>query len=539
MAETEPHSDSDHDHHDDGHGHIQLQYQPALPIPNGKLILWLFLSTEIMFFAALIGTYIVIRFGAPSGTWPRPHDVHLIETIGAFNTFVLICSSVTIVLALEMARTNKAAMAKGLLFLTLLLGGVFLGVKMFEYSSKFSHGIYPSKPHSLLYDKPDVYYVAAVKKSLIAKRKEIEDRAAEKEGEDKGMLSDEEKSKRDLYTGLLNNLVFWTEAIATQSDDRSYTLARAEVVELKEKLESAAGEQEDDASAELKRQLEETNKLLESIDGLIALTHSRSDNPNKRLGAIVSLAYYVNRHEELEAENAALKRRQNSLRKEHDSLVDSIDPWVKRRSDLTAKIAELGPQVEQRNKLSEEQAKLTEEKTKLTAGDEAEEEDATEEGAEKEVKELTAEQKKRLTEIDARLSEIEKEIAKISGEFDPLQDELTGVDKVLPELEKRRDALKARVDFLPSLMELDEQGLNATHHFKLPMMIPSGNMWASTYFLLTGFHAIHVLVGLIAFAFVLPIRLTPQRAGILENLGLYWHFVDLVWIFLFPLLYLF
>ena len=39
-------------------------YQPALPIPNGKTCLWLFLSTEIMFFAGLIGTYIVLRFGA-------------------------------------------------------------------------------------------------------------------------------------------------------------------------------------------------------------------------------------------------------------------------------------------------------------------------------------------------------------------------------------------------------------------------------------------------------------------------------------------
>ena len=71
------------------------------------------------------------------------------------------------------------------------------------------------------------------------------------------------------------------------------------------------------------------------------------------------------------------------------------------------------------------------------------------------------------------------------------------------------------------------------------MVIPSGNMWASTYFFLTGFHAIHVLVGLIVFAIGLCLQLTPERAGFIENIGLYWHFVDLVWIFLFPLLYLF
>src|SRR5882672_11016002 len=82
-----------------GHGHLTLQYHPGLPLSNGKLIIWLFLSTEIMFFAGLIGTYIVLRFGAP--TWPLPREVHLQEFVGAFNTFVLICSSVTIVLALE------------------------------------------------------------------------------------------------------------------------------------------------------------------------------------------------------------------------------------------------------------------------------------------------------------------------------------------------------------------------------------------------------------------------------------------------------
>ena len=71
------------------------------------------------------------------------------------------------------------------------------------------------------------------------------------------------------------------------------------------------------------------------------------------------------------------------------------------------------------------------------------------------------------------------------------------------------------------------------------MMIPGGNMWASTYFLLTGFHALHVLVGLIIFAIALPWQLNASRANFLENAGLYWHFVDLVWIFLFPLLYLF
>src|SRR5437764_3559876 len=73
----------------------------AMPLPNPKLAMWLFLVTEIMFFTALIGVYMLIRNGMPTRDmpWPSPHDVHLVEWIGAANTFVLIFSSLTVVLA--------------------------------------------------------------------------------------------------------------------------------------------------------------------------------------------------------------------------------------------------------------------------------------------------------------------------------------------------------------------------------------------------------------------------------------------------------
>ena len=146
--------------------HVKLQYQPSLPIGNGKLCLWLFLSTEIMFFAGLIGTYIVLRFGAPANTWPARTTCTWPRIVGAFNTFVLICSSVTIVLALEAARQNQAGLAKLWMVATFLLGSVFLGVKAYEYNEKFAHGIYPQKPRSLIYEKADLYYVQAVRAKL-------------------------------------------------------------------------------------------------------------------------------------------------------------------------------------------------------------------------------------------------------------------------------------------------------------------------------------------------------------------------------------
>jgi cytochrome c oxidase subunit 3 len=81
------------------------------------------------------------------------------------------------------------------------------------------------------------------------------------------------------------------------------------------------------------------------------------------------------------------------------------------------------------------------------------------------------------------------------------------------------------------------ENLDVTYH-----IIPYGNLWASCYFALTGFHALHVLGGLVVFTIILIMafmkKLGPQHDGFIEYTGLYWHFVDIVWIFLFPLLYL-
>jgi cytochrome c oxidase subunit 3 len=62
------------------------------------------------------------------------------------------------------------------------------------------------------------------------------------------------------------------------------------------------------------------------------------------------------------------------------------------------------------------------------------------------------------------------------------------------------------------------------------------------YFVMTGAHAIHLIVGLVLLAVMIVSitrgRLKPERSGTLEIAGLYWHLIDLVWIFLYPLLYL-
>jgi cytochrome c oxidase subunit 3 len=95
---------------------------------------------------------------------------------------------------------------------------------------------------------------------------------------------------------------------------------------------------------------------------------------------------------------------------------------------------------------------------------------------------------------------------------------------------------------LEKIQQNYQQLVNGDEHLHLSPTIPFGNMWASCYFALTGFHALHVLGGLVVFAIILIMalvgRLGIQHALMFELVGLYWHFVDIVWIFLFPLLYL-
>ncbi|MBI3321310.1 MAG: heme-copper oxidase subunit III [Candidatus Omnitrophica bacterium] len=113
----------------------------ATGIPNGKLGMWVFLASEVMFFTGLIGAYLVLRLGHPH--WPGPEG-HLSVPLGTTNTLLLIGSSVTIVLALSASQRGAIARARWWLLSTALLGSGFLVIKGFEYAAKFAHHIVPS-----------------------------------------------------------------------------------------------------------------------------------------------------------------------------------------------------------------------------------------------------------------------------------------------------------------------------------------------------------------------------------------------------------
>jgi cytochrome c oxidase subunit 3 len=106
-----------------------------------SLGMWVFIAQEIMFFGGLFLTYTIYR-----GLYPRAFaeaSHHLDWKLGAFNTAVLIGSSLTMALAVHAAAVGHRKKIVTWLLLTILLGGVFLGVKVVEYADKFEHHLVP------------------------------------------------------------------------------------------------------------------------------------------------------------------------------------------------------------------------------------------------------------------------------------------------------------------------------------------------------------------------------------------------------------
>jgi cytochrome c oxidase subunit 3 len=113
-----------------------LTARPDTGLYNGKLGIWLFLASEVMLFGALFTSYLFMRLGAEDGTWPS----HVLSIpLGLFNTGVLIVSSITMVYAWVALKERKFNQYRLFLGATIFCGLVFLGVKGYEYKTKYDH----------------------------------------------------------------------------------------------------------------------------------------------------------------------------------------------------------------------------------------------------------------------------------------------------------------------------------------------------------------------------------------------------------------
>jgi len=398
----------------------------GLPLPNGKLALWLFLVTEIMFFTGLIGTYLILRNGTPTVAhpWPAPHEVHLDERIGAGNTFVLICSSLTMVLAHY--ALSKGDVRKTLIYVgvTLTLGTLFLVVKFFEYKSKCEHGILPG----YVFDNLDGYRTATRPNKLT------------------------EKVMPDYH---------FDQAIGGKIEDEDSQAPRAR--------DGQAG------AVYIMKVRWQANRLL--------MHGSPSEETRKGLESLL--------HDTREPlQGSEIRKRMEEINKKYSSVPK---PAFKDTDDDLTKEDRIAGVLKD--------VKKNEGKKHSDA--------AVEDSA------------KLLDEVDYRpLGPVAVARRVHNPKFKHGHHEASGSDKEEPGL-------------------LDEE---ENHELHLSPVIPNGNLWASCYFVMTGFHALHVLGGLVIFVILLLMgavgKLGKQHESMVELTGLYWHFVDIVWIFLFPLLYL-
>ena len=109
----------------------------ATGIPTGRLAIWWVLASEVVIFGGLLASYLMFRLGHPE--WADAAAVTN-TWIGAFNTFVLLSSSLTAVLAHQAAENGDGKLAAKYLVFTIIGACVFLGVKSYEWWYEISHG---------------------------------------------------------------------------------------------------------------------------------------------------------------------------------------------------------------------------------------------------------------------------------------------------------------------------------------------------------------------------------------------------------------
>jgi cytochrome c oxidase subunit 3 len=129
-------------------GHMEHHPRLQHHFPNmhdqkhaSTLGMWLFLVQEVMFFGGLFLAYTVYRTLYFDAFAAGSH--HLDVKLGGFNTAVLICSSLTMALGVYASANGKGKACAGWLLATVVLGSVFLGVKVVEYADKFKNHLVP------------------------------------------------------------------------------------------------------------------------------------------------------------------------------------------------------------------------------------------------------------------------------------------------------------------------------------------------------------------------------------------------------------
>ena len=136
-AAHDSHGDHGHDH---GHGHAAggHGHHTSLGLSNNKLAMWLFLGSECLLFGGLISTYMLYRGRVSAG--PTPDQIYNIP-FTSVSSFVLLFSSLTMVLAVSAAKRHHDHHARLWLAVTALLGATFVGGQVYEFTEFYKEGL--------------------------------------------------------------------------------------------------------------------------------------------------------------------------------------------------------------------------------------------------------------------------------------------------------------------------------------------------------------------------------------------------------------
>jgi heme/copper-type cytochrome/quinol oxidase subunit 3 len=129
------------------HGDVMqppVEREAGAGVYNEKLGMWVFLGSEVMFFTALIGSYIILRVAQPQAWVGHPNTTPLNIPVTAVNTFLLICSSVTMVKAFAAVQDGLQKQLRLWLVATCLIGATFVGVQVYEYQELIHKGFTPA-----------------------------------------------------------------------------------------------------------------------------------------------------------------------------------------------------------------------------------------------------------------------------------------------------------------------------------------------------------------------------------------------------------
>ncbi|WP_440771482.1 cbb3-type cytochrome c oxidase subunit I [Natronorubrum sp. DTA28] len=140
---------------------------PFEGVGNTKLGVWIFLASDVVVFGAAIGAFIFMRLHMGWGNW---ETIPFASWPGLLNTYVLLTSSFTVIMALVFAeRQNKKGLL-GAMGATLLLGLTFMAVKAYEYNYKFAIGEYwwTSIEHSIYFVTTGLHALHVILGLLIA-----------------------------------------------------------------------------------------------------------------------------------------------------------------------------------------------------------------------------------------------------------------------------------------------------------------------------------------------------------------------------------